>query len=240
MVLRHRQIDFASGALVFPGGKVDDGDRGKDIQSLCDGVDEYPPEMVSVMVAAIRETFEESGILLARSDQNGEILTGERFCSLGGYRDMLVDGRISLFGFLQKEKLRLACDHLVHFAHWITPEMAPKRYDTHFFLTRIPEGQGGIHDGNESVDSLWMSPQEILERSRAGQYTIMFPTVMNLEKIAQSATLDDAIDSASVSDIVTVMPWPEDREDGPVLCIPENAGYPVTEEPLERVLGLKK
>lgn len=240
MVVRHRKTDFASGALVFPGGKVEEGDRIEAIRDFCDGADGQSNTMISVMTAAIRETFEESGILLARSRVDGEMLTPDRLISLGGYRDLLVDGKISLIEFLKKEKLTLACDQLTRFAHWITPELMPKRFDTHFFLARIPQGQGGTHDGTETVDSIWLSPKEILEETRAGRFSMMFPTIMNLMKLEESATLDEAMDKASSTDIVTVMPWPEERETGPVLCIPENAGYPVTEESIENILEAKK
>ncbi len=239
MVVRHRKIDFASGALVFPGGKVDENDRSTKIRAFCDGADGLSDLMLSVMVAAIRETFEESGILLARHKTDRDMVSGDRFLSFEPYRDKLNSNKISLIEFLEKEHLRLACDKLTRFAHWITPEIAPKRFDTHFFLTRIPEGQNGIHDGSESVDSVWLSPEKALEQHAAGHYTMMFPTIMNIQKFGQSLTMGDAIEKASLSEIITVTPWPENRTTGPVLCIPKNAGYHITEEPLEKAVGLK-
>ncbi len=237
MVVRHRKVDFASGALVFPGGKVDEIDRSTEIQALCDGVDGFSDIMLSVMVAAIRETFEESGILLARYKTDSDMVSGDRFLSFSPYRDQINSGKISFIEFLKKEHLRLACDKLTRFAHWITPEVAPKRFDTQFFLTKIPDGQKGIHDGSESVDSVWLSPKKVLEQHDAGIYTMMFPTIMNIQKMGQSLTLDDAIEKASSSEIVTVTPWPENRETGPVLCIPKDAGYLVSEVPFEKAVG---
>ena len=164
MVVRHHQIDFASGALVFPGGKVDAGDY--DVRNYCDGADSADDTAVAMMVGAIREAFEECGILLARERGSSALLPGERLSNLEHYRDPLNRGEISLIEFLEKEKLRLACDTLQHFAHWITPEMLPKRFDTHFYLAVAPSDHLAIHDGHESVDSVWISPDSAIKGKR--------------------------------------------------------------------------
>ncbi len=109
----------------------------------------------------------------------------------------------------------------------------PKRFDTHFFLAEAPAGHGALHDGAESVDSVWINPARALAEAEAGCWTIIFPTRMNLIKLARSATVPEAMRAARASAIVCVEPWIEDTEDGPVLCISEEAGYGAVREPLD-------
>ena len=239
MVLRNEKSDFASGALVFPGGKVDEADKLPGIRPLCDGAEGVDNAMLWTMVAAIRETFEESGILLARNGDDSTMVSGPRLALLDSYREPLNTGELSLADFLKKENLKLACDQLTFFAHWITPEMVPKRFDTRFFLARAPEGQNGLHDGTESVDSIWISARDAIGSYQNGNYFIMFPTRMNIQKLGRNQTMDEAIEATRSSSVITVHPWVEEREAGPALCIPEEAGYGITAESLEAVMGLK-
>jgi 8-oxo-dGTP pyrophosphatase MutT (NUDIX family) len=239
MVLRHEKSDFASGALVFPGGKIDDADTHPDLRSYCAGLDQTDDTTLGAMVGAIRETFEESGILFARDRNEKELVAGERLSSLLPYRRLLNRGDCTLLEFLKKEKLTLACDQLTLFAHWITPEMVPKRFDTRFFLAAAPEGQIGVHDGRESVDSVWISTSEAISDCRQGKYFIMFPTRMNIQKLGRNRTMADAVLAAGATPVITVKPWVEERASGPALCIPENADYNKTAESLESVMGMR-
>lgn len=228
MVVRHHQIDFASGALVFPGGKVDEGDF--NVRAFCHGVDNLDDTTVALMAGALREAFEECGILLARPKGSDELISGERLEQLSHYRDRLHQGELSLVSFLENESLILACDQLQHFAHWITPDMMPKRFDTHFYLAAAPEDHLALHDGHESVDSVWISPSDAIKGAKDKTYTIIFPTLMNIEMLGESTTVDEAIKMAAERTIVTVLPVVEKREDGNYLCIPEEAGYSVVEQ----------
>ncbi len=239
MVLRHERSNFASGALVFPGGKIDKTDRQPGLRPFCPGADKVEDSLLWAMVAAIRETFEESGILLARHNDDDKVVSGSHLASLDCYRNPLNSGELTLMEFLEKENLKLACDQLTLFAHWITPEMAPKRFDTRFFLARAPEGHEGMHDGTESVDSIWISAKEAIGDYKNGKYFIMFPTRMNIQKLGRNQTMDDALAAAESTEIITVNPWVEERETGPALCIPEEAGYGVTAESLDTVMGLR-
>ena len=229
MVVRHHQIDFASGALVFPGGKVDDGDFGAEVAARCDGASS-DPTMRALQVAAIREAFEECGVLLARKEGSPALIGVDTLAPLERFRAKLVDGSVSLAAFLSDHQLRLACDTLVHFAHWVTPEMMPKRFDTHFFLADAPRDQIALHDGYESVDSVWIRPDDALAGARNGRYTVIFPTLRNLEKLGQSASPTAAMSLAKESQVVSVTPWTERRTDGTYLCIPKDAGYDHCEE----------
>ena len=134
MVVRHHQIDFASGALVFPGGKVDALDRAEGVRGRVDGAEGLDDWEFSMRVAAIREAFEESAVLLAREERTGRVVDAARLKALDPYRDPLNKGEIGIADFLEREGLRLAGDMLTPFAHWITPNMMPKRFDTRFYL----------------------------------------------------------------------------------------------------------
>lgn len=231
MVVRHHQIDFASGALVFPGGKVDDGDF--NVRDYCDGVEDADDTMLAMMAGAIRESFEECGVLLAREVGRDELVSGEKLKTLEHCRDPLNNGEVALADFLEKEQLRLACDKLQHFAHWITPEGLPRRFDTHFYLALAPADHLAIHDGHESVDSIWISPEDALKGNADGTYTIIFPTRVNVEMLGESSSVEEAMQMAAERTIVSVLPWMEQREDGGYVCIPEDAGYATTAEKMQ-------
>jgi 8-oxo-dGTP pyrophosphatase MutT (NUDIX family) len=233
MVQRHHEVDFARGALVFPGGKVDAADREPGLRGRCDGAPDSDEEL-ALRVAAIRETFEESGILLARPRPSRDLVTGARLREIESrHREALNRRRTSLGGIADAEDLTLACDLLVPFAHWITPEVSPKRFDTRFFLVAAPPDQVAVHDGGESVDSIWTTPADALAGADAGRCTIVFPTRLNLMKLARSRAVAEALAAARAATIVTVLPRIERTDAGPVLRIPAEAGYDVVDAPLE-------
>lgn len=233
MVKRHHQIDFASGALVFPGGKLAPGDSDPRLRALIDGAEAYSDDELALAACAIREAFEESGILLARRPGASDLLSGDEVKALDEFRVPLNAEKLALADFLEANTLRLAADRLVRFARWITPDMMPKRFDTWFFIASAPEGQLGAHDGYESVDSVWVtSDQAIAEPER---WTVIFPTRMNLLKLGRSATAAAAIEEAARTPVVTVTPWVEPREGGAVLRIQPDAGYGDPHEPLSNL-----
>ena len=229
MVVRHHQIDFASGALVFPGGKADPQDFDENLLPWLNGQDS-DRNMRAIQVSAIREAFEECGVLLAREKGSQELVNAELVATLDQYREPLNSGELSLIDFLQSNQLILACDTLVHFAHWITPEGMPKRFDTHFYLALAPEDQIALHDGYESVDSVWIQPQDALDEAKAGTKTIIFPTLRNIERLATTRTPEASIAAAQATPVIPILPWTEKRDDGMYVCIPTDAGYAVCEE----------
>ncbi len=224
MVRRHHQIDVASGALVFPGGKTDPQDEDERLRLLCDGPDDA---LRVYRIAAIREAFEECGVLLARTAGDRDLVSGERVAELQDWRNRIHKGEASLHDLLTREQLRLACDRLVAFAHWVTPDLVSKRFDTWFFLAPAPHDQFLVHDGHESVDSVWIQPEDAIRAAKDGTHTIIFPTLCNIEKLAASHSVSEALDRARQSPVVEVMPRTEKREDGMYIVIPEEAGYPV-------------
>jgi len=235
MIVRHQKSAFAGGALVFPGGKVNESDYYQGIEERCDGVEDLSQEEISVRVAAIRETYEESGILIARPKGGDEMISSDQLSSFESYRRKLTKDEMTIKQFLETEDLVLTLDQLTLFAHWITPETSPKRYDTLFFLTKAPPEHSGQHDGMESVDSVWLTPEKVLEEHYAEKRTVMFPTRMNVEKLGRYKSIEETIEKTKAARVVTVRPWVENRDDGQFLCIQPEADYDKTEESLATV-----
>jgi 8-oxo-dGTP pyrophosphatase MutT (NUDIX family) len=228
MVVRHHAIDFAGGALVFPGGRVEESD-----QELADRPQDCPnPEGLSAdalafRIAAIRETFEECGVLLARPHGSQDLIDSATLRRLEDQHCAALNaGSIGFDAVLGSEGLLPAPDLLVHFAHWITPAHQPKRYDTHFFLAEAPEAHLAVHDGQEAVESIWITPVEALADTATGKYKLVFATAKNLEKLGRSRTVDEAMTAARSARVVTVQPKGTKLEGGKrLLRIPEEAGY---------------
>ena len=223
MIRRHEKMDFMSGALVFPGGKTDPQDEDPRLLDLCEGIDD---DFSVYRISAVREAFEECGVLLARKVGKKALVSGEDLLGLEHWRDRIHKGESTLHDFLTAEGLRLACDLLVRFAHWITPVIMPRRFDTQFFLVPAPADQLLVHDGHESVDSLWIRPQDAARAAKEGTYNIIFPTLCNLQKLDMSSTVTEAIEAARASQIVEVLPNREKEGDDFFLVLPEAAGYP--------------
>ena len=227
MMVRHYEIDFNSGALVFPGGSVDKGDKeiiaNPALYSGGEGLDEAA---LSFRIAAIRETFEESGILLARPKGSTALVDGKRAGEIEtASRAALCDGQTTFQQVLTDNGMVLALDELVPYAHWITPEGMPKRFDTWFFLAAAPPEQVGAHDGKESTDSIWVSPREALEGGETGRFKLPFPTTRNLIKLGKQASVKAALDDSRGKSVVTVTPVMTKTSNGRQLRIPLEAGY---------------
>jgi 8-oxo-dGTP pyrophosphatase MutT (NUDIX family) len=218
--------DRFSGALIFPGGKVDAQDRDsalRDYSRVPAGIDDIH---FTLRIAAIREAFEECGVLLARPRGESALVSAARLATLQTWRERLNASDATLAQFVREEELELACDQLVYFANWITPAVRMKRFDTHFYLAPAPHDHELQHDGYESTDSLWATPEAALAAGRENRFNILFPTRSNLEKLALSATLQTALDTAAASTIIAVTPQVEKRVDGIYVTIPAEAGYP--------------
>jgi 8-oxo-dGTP pyrophosphatase MutT (NUDIX family) len=227
MMVRHYEIDFNSGALVFPGGSVDKGDQ--DIierPELYSGGEGLDTASLSFRIAAIRETFEESGILLARPRDSKTLVDAKRASEIEtAHRTALCEGKTTFPKVLADSGMLLALDELVPYAHWITPEGQPKRFDTWFFLAAAPPEQVGAHDGKESTDSIWVSPREALEGGKSGRFKLPFPTTRNLVRLGKQPNVKAALDDSRGKEVVTVMPVVTKINGGRQLRIPIEAGY---------------
>jgi 8-oxo-dGTP pyrophosphatase MutT (NUDIX family) len=228
MMVRHYEIDFNSGALVFPGGSVDKGDNEiiANPALYYSGGEGLDHADLSFRIAAIRETFEESGILLARPQGSKSLVDAGRASEIEAtHRAALCEGKTTFLKVLTDNGMLLALDELVPYAHWITPEGMPKRFDTWFFLAAAPPEQAGAHDGKESTDSIWVSPREALEGGESGRFKLPFPTTRNLIRLGKRTSVKAALDDSRGKEIVTVMPVMTRLNGGRQLRIPREAGY---------------
>ncbi len=222
MATRHGKSSFMPGALVFPGGSVDPGDSDPSLLPAT-AMDDAP-----FRIAAIRETFEEAGVLLAVSD--GALIGTDRLAALDAtYRQALCKGEARFPAMMAAEALTPALDLIVPYGHWITPAVRSKRFDTRFYLARMPEGQAGLHDERELVDSRWVRPSDALAERDEGKVMLVFATRANLSRLAESATVDEALAAARSRPIVPVQPELFEGARGPSLRIPVDAGYSLTE-----------
>jgi 8-oxo-dGTP pyrophosphatase MutT (NUDIX family) len=227
MMVRHHEIEFSSGALVFPGGGVDAGDREIIARSeLYAGGEGCDADALSFRIAAIRETFEESGILLARPRGSKDLVEAKLAADIAArYRTAVAERKTTFLDVLGESGMVLALDELVPYARWITPEAMPKRYDTWFFLAAAPPDQLGAHDGRESTDSLWLSPREAVAGGESGRFKLPFPTTRNLIKLGKQPDVRAAIADAKKNSVVTVMPVLTRLNGSRQLRIPLEAGY---------------
>jgi len=226
MVVRHHAIDSFSGALVFPGGKLEDADGDARLKARCGGADRISADELKFRVAGIREAFEECGVLLARKPgQRSVIAAADLEAIEQKWRARLVKNESNILDMVEAEDLQLATDLMTPYAHWITPTFVPKRFDTWFYLAEAPEDQLALHDGSESTDSVWIGAQQAIDEAASGKRTLVHATTKNLELLVEGGTVTGALSQASERTIVTVQPWVEQRDGKRFLHIPEGAGY---------------
>jgi 8-oxo-dGTP pyrophosphatase MutT (NUDIX family) len=203
LVRRHEGTAFMGGAHVFPGGRVDAADRDVADAAWCDGLEaasgqlaDAPPAMaVAFHVAAARELFEEAGVLLAvdRPGRFVSLATAEDHARFSRYRRDVHDGVCTLRHVVEGEHLRLSLDALVPFAHWVTPPIDVRQFDTRFFAARVPPAQTPAHDDQETTQSSWITPSEALRAAEAGTMVLPPPTWTTLHELEPFATVDAAL-----------------------------------------------
>ena len=178
---------------------------------------------VAQYVAALRELFEEAGVLLARplNDVSIDRLKADR-------RELLA-GRITFLDVIRRERLHLAFDELAYFAHWVTPEIETRRFDTRFFIARAPEGQTPIHDDGETSHSEWVTPTAAIERSRTGLISLPPPTWTTLSMLAGFDSIEAVFEWALRKPVPRVQPRFEKRGDQTLLFYPGDPMYPAVE-----------
>ena len=221
---------FLPGYYVFPGGAVneqesaaqphvvgvEDGDISQTM-SLDEGGADY-------MLAAVRECFEEAGILLAQ-DGSGQLIGAEH--PVLGERDAVFRDEVSLAQLCEKHGLVVPLDRLAYLSHWVTPPGPPRRFDTRFFVAVAPEGQRAGHDGQETIDHVWMSPAQALEEHRAGQRLLGLPTIRTLRVLCDFNTTAELMRYAHANppEAFPTDPWPALRKGKPVMLEPNAPAY---------------
>lgn len=231
MIARAEGAAFAGGALVFPGGRVDPGDRDPSWTEHAAGLS-ADPTLAAAQIAAIREAFEEAGVLLARGP-SGALLSADEVRALSPWRANVERDDALFLTLVRRHGLSLAADQLTLFAHWIAPPGLHRRFDTLFFAAAFPDGQEILEDGDEATEALWISPEAAIAARAAGTRKIIFPTARNLELLGVSQSTQAVVDFARQRPIRPVIPATITRDGAMFLKLPDDLGYPVTEEAFE-------
>ena len=209
MLRRTASASFGAGMYVFPGGRVDDADGAAEIEPFCRGLDDADASRqlgidaggLAYWVAAVRECFEEAGILLATRRDGSTLDVGD------GDRHAVHDGTLSMVDLCKRDDLVLDLSTTEYVDHWITPMGERRRFDTRFFITEAPSGQDGLHDDKETVESLWVRPADALEMMTAGELMIMPPTMKNLRWLATFDSASSAVAAGTeITDPVAILP----------------------------------
>ena len=226
MARRHAESSFGA-AHAFPGGVLDSDDAA--VHEFCTGLGTLEADAhlgvrtkgLDYYSAAIRELFEESGVLLADLSGIDE--------DLGAVRDGLNCGSDNWADFVTRNRLELHCDKLHYISHWITPQLMKKRYSTRFFLAEIPAGQRATHCGGELTESCWMTAHDTLEAGREGEIKLHFPTIKTLESIARHKTLQELVEWAQSCvqwGVTSMLPAVVVRDGEQHIALPGEKDYP--------------
>jgi 8-oxo-dGTP pyrophosphatase MutT (NUDIX family) len=239
LMRRHLRQAFMGGAHVFPGGSLDEDDRDPALAARTDGLSAadarrllQEPDLpgltaFGLFLAAIRETFEEAGVLLARDTAGRAVdltdpATAARFAA---HRRELHEGRLTLACLAGREGIRYAPDLLVPYSHWITPTVEPRRFDTRFFLARLPEGQAAVHDRMELTESRWVTPALALAEHMAGRIVLMPPTLKTVEELQAFSLTGPLFAAARSRRIGTTLPEAFRTGDSFGVRLPNDAEY---------------
>jgi 8-oxo-dGTP pyrophosphatase MutT (NUDIX family) len=228
LLRRHGRSGFAAGAWVFPGGIVDPEDSDPALVPLVTGPrpEEWasrlnlhdPGEAFGIVIAAVREAFEETAILLARRADGAPLLPEDRRI-IAGHQAAVLAGTTTLRELAVREEIRYALDELIPIAHWITPEAEPRRYDTRFFLAAVPAGEEGEIHAEEMVEAIWVSPASAVERFLTGELRMLPPTVHTLRRLAEFGSLSDTLEGLRDEPITPILPRMRRDADGVVIEI---------------------
>ncbi len=239
LLKRHGLSDVLGGAYVFPGGKVDASDAELDMATHLD----QPPTALhaalgepgidartaaGLYVAALREVFEESGVLFAQAGPTGQALTAAD----GEALSALLRAGHAFDEVLAQHALRLQTSSLVPWSRWITPKVPSvtrKRFDTRFFVSAVPAGQIAQHDNREATESVWLAPETALEQYWGGQIELAPPQIMSLAHLTRYTTTDAVLQEARSRKPALIAPEPFDEEGARVICYPGDTRHSVAE-----------
>jgi len=238
LVRRHDAVAFMGGAHVFPGGRVEASDRDEHWLAAADWMtgataalrDVDTADAVGFHVAAVREAFEEAGVLLAR-EPDGAMVTSasEGLATLMAQREALGAGTVRLLDLIQAQGWRLAADWLVYFAHWVTPPIETRRFDTRFFLAALPIGQVPMHDRREVTDGVWARPADAISRCLDGTIALPPPTWTTLRWLEAFHDVTSALAWARHKRVPRIEPGFIQRGETRIVTLPGDATMPVVE-----------
>lgn len=221
LLRRTRSSGFVPGAYVFPGGRVDPADAAEPLLAHLDGLTAgqaaerlglpHPPgsgrpDPLAYYLAAVREAFEETGILIGHGPGGAALPTAHAHPQVESLRSKLLDDQVDFAEVLATLQARLAGDRVVYLAHWITPIQEPRRYDTRFFLAEVPAGSESVIDPREMTDALWLRPLDALDLNRRGRLPMVFPTIHTLERLEPYRSAAEAMRSVAERAVPAILP----------------------------------
>jgi len=242
LMQRHQKQSFMGSAFVFPGGRLDEADCDSSLAAYGQGLSAEEAKLklnepglskektFGLFFAAVRETFEEAGVLLAAHTSGGKIDFSEHEINsrYNAYRSKLHNQEISLKELAQKEDIRYSLDLLEPYAHWITPENEFKRFNTRFLLARMPRNQAPIHDSVEMTESLWITPADALKQQEAGKILLMPPTLKTMEELSEFSTTGQLLTAAASRKIQPILPQAFSTPDGFGVRLPHDPEYSIS------------
>ncbi len=240
LVLKSSRDSFVPGNYVFPGGSIEPSDYHPDVDRFMLGIDRrraaailpdmsQPQKAIGAWVAAFREIFEETGLLLAvdRNQTPQTVGTDDEVAKFGSYRQALIRGEITFSRMLEAEELFLPLENLFYFSHWITPEPFSLRYDVRFFLARTPLGQTVVCDGQELTNHVWVRPSAALQDYRGGRIDMVLPQLATIEELTAFQTVEQAVAAAIGRQVPAVLTRIEKIDGKNVEVMPDGTVFPV-------------
>ena len=238
MLRRNLESTSWGGLHLFPGGAVDEADRHADLAAVCRGrSDDAASAILGVdagglafWVAAVRECFEEAGVLLAVHDDDGSVVSfadADTAARFERHRADIAAGEARLLDVCRMERIAIAAGDIQYLSHWITPVGAPRRYDTRFFVAAAPPEQVPLHDDVEAIAHFWLRPTDALQRAEDGEIDMLPPTIENLRALARFDTAADVLAAAAtVAAVPAILPRvSDDDEHGVRILLPGDDGY---------------
>ena len=234
LLRRNRRSGFVPGAYVFPGGRVDEADGAAGLVERVDGLTEdsaaerlehagdHPPA-IAFYLAALREAFEETGILVGNGADGAHPPTAAESQEVDRIRDELMEDRITFAQALDRMECRVDGSAMEYLAHWITPTVEPRRYDTRFFAAMVPPGSDAIIDPREMTDAVWTTPEVALARNEDGRLPMVFPTIKTLERLARYDDVASTLEALAKRRVPSILPR--------LVTTPTGVGMELGEEP---------